>query len=90
MPFYKKTFDQQYEEAAKIEPLHRAIDTFVVDDKTALNALRELHERIQTLTADYNCPKRLYFLGEDLCTLLGDAFEYYNEYPGSASALDSE
>ena len=86
----KKTFDQQYKQAGKIEPLHREIENFVQDDKTALNALRELHERIQTLTAGYTCPKRLYFLGEDLCTLLDDAFEYYKEYPGSESALDSE
>lgn len=73
----EEEFDKQYEAARIRGEFAQAVKKFVTDDKTALAALQELHERTQTLTADYNCSKPLYFLSEDLCELLGEADDYY-------------
>lgn len=70
-------FDKQYEAAQPRGEFARAVKKYVVDDKTALGALQELHERLQTLSADHDCKKHLYFLSEDLCDLLNEADGYY-------------
>jgi len=70
-------FDKQYEAARIRGEFAQAVKKFVVDDKTALAALQELHERTQTLSADYDCKKALFYLNEDICDLLNEASDYY-------------
>jgi hypothetical protein len=70
-------FNKQYDAAQLRGEFAQAVRKYVTDAQTALGALQELHERLQTLASDYNCPKPLYFLSEDLCDLLNEADEYY-------------
>jgi len=73
----EEDFNKQYDAAQIRGEFAQAVKKFVVNDETALAALQELHERLQALTHDYNCPKRLYYLSEDVCALLNEADEYY-------------
>jgi hypothetical protein len=70
-------FSKQYAAAQPRGEFAQAVRKYVTDAQTALGALQELHERLQTLSADINCTKPLYFLSEDLRDLLNEADEYY-------------
>lgn len=70
-------FNQQLNAAAKVSAFASVVDAFVTDDNSALESLRALHERIRTLSDDYHCPRRLYYLAEDLCDLLADTHEHW-------------
>lgn len=70
-------FNNQYNAASIRGEFSRAVRKFVVDGDTALAALQELHERTQTLTANHDAKKPLYYLNEDICDLLNEADRYY-------------
>jgi hypothetical protein len=77
----EEEFNRQYNAAQTRGEFAQAVKKFVVDDKTALAALQELHERYQTLSAPHTCPQRLYFLSNDVRDLLNSAHEYYESDP---------
>jgi hypothetical protein len=70
-------FNKQYDAAQIRGEFALAVSKFVVDSETALAALQELHERTQALTSDHDAKKPLYYLNEDICDLLENAYEYY-------------
>lgn len=72
-------FNKQYDAAQPRSEFAQAVKKFVVDDKTALGALQELHERLQTLSAPHTCPMHLYFLSNDVGNLLDEADDYYRK-----------
>jgi hypothetical protein len=73
----EEEFNKQYDAARSRGEFAQAVRKYVTDAQTALGALQELHERLQMLSSDYNCPKPLYFLSEDLWDLLNEADDYY-------------
>lgn len=80
-------FNRQYDAAQVRGEFAQAVKKFVVDDNTALAALQELHEELQTLSKPENCPRRLYYLTNDLRDLLNYAHEYYQD---SGNAMENE
>lgn len=77
MPITDKEFNEQYRTATQRGEFAQAVKKYVVDGKTALGALQELHEQLQTLAADHDCKKPLFFLTEDICEPLNEADGYY-------------
>jgi hypothetical protein len=83
-------FNKQYD-AAKIRgEFAQAVNKFVVDDLTALAALQELHERLQTFAGRHTCPQRLYYLTCDVRDLLNDADEYYKTDPLEGAEFEDD
>ncbi len=86
----EEDFNKQYDAAQIRGEFARAVNKFVVDDKTALAALQELHERYQILSAPHTCPQRLYFLSNDVRDLLNSAHEYYERDPFEDAELEDD
>lgn len=83
-------FDKQYDAATVRGEFAQAVKKFVVDDKTALAALQELHERLQAFAGRHDCPQRLYYLTYDVRELLNDADGYYKQDPLEGAALEGD